>query len=97
MPKRKRHDIDSRHQSDDDNSTTIHTVPHAQRKRLEEKLHHGKKVLHRALKVAKGFERQKLGRRRQTAVKGQSQEEIERLDGEIQALKVGPHDVQAHG
>lgn len=58
-----------------------------QRKRVEEKLFHGKKVLHRALKLAKGFERQKLSRRRKTAV-AKDEAAIARIDAEIEAVKV---------
>jgi hypothetical protein len=56
-------------------------------KRAAEKIHHGKTIIHRALKLAKGFERQKLSRRQKTAKKG-SAEEIKRIEDEIEALKV---------
>lgn len=83
MPKRKRNEIESapRENSSPNSATTN------QRKRAEEKLFHGKKVLHRALKLAKGFERQKLSRRRKSAVK-EPAGAIARIDAEIEALKV---------
>jgi len=60
---------------------------------VEEKLHYAKKLLHRALKLARGFERQKLGRRHKAAVK--KQVDVERLDAEIHALKVRLNDFTA--
>lgn len=60
----------------------------AQAKRVEEKLFHSKKVLQRALKIAKGFERQKLGRRQKTAVQQKHEADKQRIDEEIEALKV---------
>jgi hypothetical protein len=45
-------------------------------------------ILHRALKVARGFERQKLGRRQKTAKDNQDVAEVARLEAEVVALKV---------
>lgn len=59
-----------------------------QRKRVDEKLFHGKKVLLRALKLAKGFERQKLSRRHKTAVHKNDEADVGRLNAETEALKV---------
>ena len=59
-----------------------------QKLRLEQKFEHGTVLLHRALKVAKQFERQKLGRRQKTAREKKETAQISRLDGEVQALKV---------
>lgn len=59
-----------------------------QKKHVEEKLFHAKKILQRALKLAKGFERQKLGRRHKTATQKSEVSELSRLDAEISALKV---------
>lgn len=78
MPKRKR-------EHNEDSQSTKHS---AQNRRVEEKLFHGKKVLQRALKLAKGFERQKLGRRQKTAKQKGESDELGRLDAEIAALKV---------
>ncbi|OJD36584.1 cellular morphogenesis protein [Diplodia corticola] len=70
-----------------------------QRKQLPPRLEQAKKQLTKALKVARGFERQKLSRRRKAATdKNNSKNEgdgnddaaavaIKRIDGEIEALK----------
>lgn len=79
MPKRKRETAEDRPQP---------SIQNARQKRVEEKLFHGKKVLHRALKIAKGFERQKLGRRQKTALQQKNDGEKKRIDEEIEALKV---------
>jgi hypothetical protein len=55
---------------------------------LARKIVHGKKVLHRALKTAKGFERQKLGKRIKLATENQDGVEAGRLQRELDALKV---------
>ena len=57
---------------------------------LEGALDHGKKSLFRALKVARGFERQKLGRRQKLAKLNHLEDESMRLDAEVAALKVRP-------
>ena len=44
--------------------------------------------LRHAFKVVKGFERQKLGRRRKNAVAENDEKDVERIDSEIAALKV---------
>ncbi|KAI9730114.1 MAG: hypothetical protein M1834_006106 [Cirrosporium novae-zelandiae] len=62
-------------------STTV------QRFRVERQLDHGKKTLFRALKVARGFERQKLGRRQKTATKEKDADASKRLVEEVKALK----------
>ena len=56
--------------------------------RAEHKLHHGQNVLRRAFNLAKGFERQKLGRRRKTALSQKDEAGICRIDAETEALKV---------
>lgn len=78
MPKRKRQTTEDSHS----------TKPSAQTKHVDEKLFHGKKILQRALKLAKGFERQKLGRRQKTATQKGESAELVRLEAEISALKV---------
>jgi len=60
-----------------------------QRQKLEGLLEQGKKSLFRALKVARGFERQKLGRRQKAAKAEKAEADIARLDSEVAALKVG--------
>lgn len=49
----------------------------------------GKKALCRAMKVSRGFERQKLGRRQKTAKAQNAVSETARLAEEVTALKVG--------
>jgi hypothetical protein len=52
------------------------------------KLVHGRKLLNRALKTARGFERQKLGKRIKLATVEQDGEEARRLQRELDVLKV---------
>lgn len=55
--------------------------------RLKSKTSFSVKQLHDALKLARGFERQKLGRRQKTATKQKNQEDLDRLKEEVLALK----------
>jgi hypothetical protein len=55
---------------------------------IAKKLVHGKKVLHRALKTAKGFERQKLGKRIKLATEKQDAVGAGKLERELNVLKV---------
>ncbi|KAL1964791.1 hypothetical protein VTN77DRAFT_6658 [Rasamsonia byssochlamydoides] len=55
--------------------------------RLRHKYERGSQLLYRALKTARGFERQKLGRRQKTARKDNDEKTLERLEREVQALK----------
>ena len=82
MPKRKREET----RTDGIDGAVASSVS-GQSKRVAEKLHHSEKIVHRALKLARGFERQKLGRRHKTAVQSGSQA-VDRINGEITALKV---------
>ena len=59
-----------------------------QQRQVEHLLEQGKKALFRSLKVARGFERQKLGRRQKTAKAEKAETDIIRLDAEVAALKV---------
>ncbi len=59
-----------------------------QRERLDAILEQAKKTLSRALKVARGFERQKLGRRQKVAKEQKDDAETVRLIAEVTALKV---------
>lgn len=63
---------------------------YSQRARIEGLLEHHKKALFRSLKVARGFERQKLGRRQKTATAEHADAETIRLEAEVAALKVDP-------
>ncbi len=59
-----------------------------QQRQVEQLLEQGKKALFRSLKVARGFERQKLGRRQKTAKAEKVEADVIRLDAEVAALKV---------
>ena len=79
MPKRKR---------DDGDLQEVESHRGAKQQRVQHKLKVGVTKLGHAFKVAKGFERQKLGRRRKTAVAEKNDNDISRIDTEIDALKV---------
>lgn len=64
-------------------------LPHEEKP--ESVLEHSKKALSRALKIARGIERQKLGRRQKTAKESNAAAESARLTAEVTALKVGVH------
>jgi hypothetical protein len=81
MPKRKRTHY-GREEVDPTQETEL------KKEELEKKLVHGRKVLNRALKTAKGFERQKLGKRIKLATKEQDEAEAGRLQKELELLKV---------
>lgn len=59
-----------------------------QQRQVEHLLEQGKKALFKSLKVARGFERQKLGRRQKTAKAEKAEDDLIRLDSEVAALKV---------
>lgn len=80
MPKRKR--------EAQNETTRIHHSDDGGDHRLSPKIHHCRKLLQRSFKLAKGFERQKLGRRRKIAVQEQANKSTLRIDQEIEALKV---------
>lgn len=91
MPKRKRTDLDE--------ETETHAGSGSEKKtrslraaRLEQKIEHGSVLLRRALKTARGFERQKLGRRQKTARSKKEDVQFARLGEEVAALKVGTSD-----
>ena len=77
MPKRKRSANE-----DDGNRGSKRRADDVQAKLLQ-----SKKLLHRALKTAKGFERQKLGKRLTKATADKKTDEIARINREIEALK----------
>jgi len=85
MPKRKR---DGTVQASFHPSDTSEEALKAYRPLVKQKIDYGKKSLVRALKLAKGFERQKLGRRHKAAAQKNEDKELARLDAEIEALKV---------
>jgi len=82
MPKRKRDDLAEK-------TTTDTRQPSLKQLRAEQKLHHGRDLLARAFRTARGFERQKLGRRRKAASSstGDARDGV-RIDAEVVALKV---------
>lgn len=85
MPKRK---LNESHGEE----TITHGLPDGvvrrQQQRLESVIEHGNGRLIRALKIARGIERQKLGRRQKTASQSNASQETIRLDAEVSALKV---------
>jgi hypothetical protein len=54
---------------------------------VEEKITQARKVLHRALKAAKGFERQRLGKRLNNARTQGNNGDVQRINKEIEVLK----------
>lgn len=54
----------------------------------------GAHQLAQAFKLARGFERQKLGRRRKDAESQKDYRGMRRIDGEIEALKAGFSDLE---
>ncbi|KAK6536649.1 hypothetical protein TWF281_000873 [Arthrobotrys megalospora] len=116
MPKRKRTDYE--HHSIDTSTLPQYDGEEAtegeestrsiaiHQKTIEQKIHHSRILLKRALKTAKGFEQQKLGKRLKSARKGrlpsaaakkskdggggnkkEKEDEVERLEKEVEALK----------
>lgn len=57
--------------------------------RLTAKFENGVTALSRALKTARAFERQKLGRREKTAKSENKPEALARIEEEIKVIKVG--------
>lgn len=86
MPKR---NFDEFGESDVDSQRLSAGAVRAQRTQLERVLEHGKRKLFQALKLGRGFERQKLGRRQKSARESNTESEMVRLNAEVAALKVG--------
>lgn len=84
MPKRN-HDEISRSEITSDGITD--RVLRLQRLQLDGVLNQSRKSLFRSLKVARGFERQKLGRRQKTAKAESNVTDVTRLEAEVAALK----------
>ncbi|KAK4901690.1 hypothetical protein LTR27_001462 [Elasticomyces elasticus] len=78
MAKRKR---------DEDADGTPEPANGAKVQRVRHKLQHGTVKLGHAFKVAKGFERQKLSRRRKNAAKESNAKDVQRIDAEAAAVK----------
>lgn len=86
MPKR---NFDEFRETDVDSQRLDDGTLRAQRTQLERVLEHGKRRLFQALKLGRGFERQKLGRRQKTAKESNTESGMVRLNAEVAALKVG--------
>ena len=85
MPKRKRSESEG-----GDCCPDLPSKRHGSSKQrsLEGVLDNGKKTLYRALRVSRGFERQKLGRRQGAAKEKHDTAATNRLASEVTALKV---------
>ncbi|RFU24710.1 hypothetical protein B7463_g11624, partial [Scytalidium lignicola] len=81
MPKRKRSSYDD---ASDGNGNRVLKM---RKKDVEDRLSPAKKQLHRALKTAKGFERQKLGKRLKLATTAGETDQVQRINTEIKMLK----------
>ncbi|KAI7139001.1 hypothetical protein KC337_g52 [Hortaea werneckii] len=60
----------------------------AKQQRVQHKLKQGEVKFGHAFKLAKGFERQKLGRRQKSAGAEKKEQDVQRINAEIAALKV---------
>lgn len=85
MPKRRIQGVEDNDVSSQPPSKRHRSTPHHG---FEGVLENGKKTLYRALRVSRGFERQKLGRRQKSAKEQQATTESVRLASEVTALKV---------
>jgi hypothetical protein len=85
MPKRKR---EAAEEPDEAGGPGGESLPGLQYARIERLIEIGQKALHEALKLARGFERQKLGRRQKTADAKDDKASSTRVKAEVQALKV---------
>lgn len=86
MPKRKHAEF--AHDSGADGDEKGEKINNVKLLRLRHKFEQGSVLLFRALKTARGFERQKLGRRQKTAKENGDIKNLERLAMEVQVLKV---------
>ena len=84
MPKRKR---DGEQLQDDADHEVQESVKRSRHVRIEQILELGKNNVSKSLKLARGFERQKLGRRAKLARENNAVEEMARLEAEVIALK----------
>lgn len=85
MSKRKFGDF---HNDDVSTNSLSDSALRTQQEKLELVLEHSKKAISQALRIARGIERQKLGRRQKTAKEGNLSAEGARLNDEVAALKV---------
>lgn len=84
MSKRK---LDEISRSENTSNDTTDRALRLQRLQLDDVLNQCRKSLFRSLKVARGFERQKLGRRQKTAKAESNAADTIRLEAEVAALK----------
>ncbi|KAJ5105704.1 Bud-site selection protein BUD22 [Penicillium alfredii] len=89
MPKRKLGDVNGPARSSDTRKLSMHAV------RLSTKFDHGVELISRGLKIARGFERQKLSRREKTAKSQDNSTTLARLAEEVDALKALDYHVTA--
>lgn len=80
MPKRKHSEVEG-----EDGDEKLNRVKAT---RLGHKFEQGSQLVFRALKTARGFERQKLGRRQKTTKGEKDSKTLERLEKEVHVLKV---------
>lgn len=85
MPKRK---FESDQDVDFNHCDSTDRIVRKQQEKLKRTLEHSEKLLFGSFKLARGFERQKLGRRQKTAKENEADEETARLNAEVAALKV---------
>lgn len=85
MPKRKYEDYN---EVEGKQAGVLNQALRSQREQFQVILEQSKKSLVRALKLARGFERQKLGRRQKVAKAKQEDADTARMDAEVAALKV---------
>ena len=87
-----RHDAQmaKRKREDETYEPSPHTRPRrkVQQGTVDAAVSQSRKLLHRALKLAKGFERQKLSRRLKNAQTDMDEEGVNRIKADIEAWKV---------
>ena len=86
MPKRKLSDLEST--TTTTSATPLSAKQSLQASRLSTKFDHDVQALSKALKVARGFEKQKMGRRGKKAKTEEESKAIARLEEEGRVLKV---------
>ena len=80
----------SKRKRDEDDKHSQEGKLRIRQRQLEGAIDLGKKNVFRALKIGRGFERQKLGRRQKAAKGKQAEGDITRLIVEVAVLKVSP-------
>jgi len=88
MSKRKLHEHNVDRDSDEGIDVDAPFSGQQQKRRVEATIEDAQKQIFRGLKVARGFERQKLGRRQKAAKSSGKEQDIARLEAEVQVLKM---------